>query len=547
MEGALVTASATPRTPSDSHTKQPKPRTERYNDLITYIRRGYYKIPKFQRDFVWSIEDTAKLFDSIVKGYPIGTFILWKTRERLASVKDLGGADLPATPEGDAVVYILDGQQRLASLFVALGGLQASRDGKLMDYRELYVALDEPTDSEEPIVTSQAPAGKSVRLCDLLSPNIRALVENYRDYIEKIQYYRDRFTTYDFSTIVLEDYPIDAAVEVFTRINTTGTELTLFEIMSAKTYEESKGFDLRAKWDKFNEELSLIGYDTISSSTMLQCVSANLVGDCTRPTILKLDKDDIINVWDDTVTSVKHVVDHFRTSLHIPVSRLLPFNALVVPFSYFFFKRRGRPSAEQANQLQQYFWMASLSYRYSAAAETRIGQDIKRIERILDGQQPEYDFRDERVDTDEVEERWFSTGDSYCKAVLCLLAGLKPRSFDTNGDVVLDNTWLVQSNSKNYHHFFPRAYLRRTHQEPENSVVNITLVDDHLNKREIRDQAPSVYMKRFNDANPSLEETMKTHLIDDLTSFGVWDDEYETFLQQRSDRIVEELNRRIGL
>lgn len=103
--------------------KQPKPQPEKYNDLITDIRRGYIKIPKFQRDFVWGIGDTAKLLDSIIKGYPIGTFILWKTRERLSSVKNIGSADLPPTPEGDSVRYVLDGQQRLASLFVVLEGL----------------------------------------------------------------------------------------------------------------------------------------------------------------------------------------------------------------------------------------------------------------------------------------------------------------------------------------------------------------------------------------------------------------------------------------
>ena len=103
--------------------KQPKPQPMKYDDLVADIKRGYIKIPKFQRDFVWTIEQTAELLDSIIKGYPIGTFIFWKTRERLRSIKDIGGADLPSSPEGDAVEYILDGQQRIASLFAALEGL----------------------------------------------------------------------------------------------------------------------------------------------------------------------------------------------------------------------------------------------------------------------------------------------------------------------------------------------------------------------------------------------------------------------------------------
>ena len=48
-----------------------------YNNLIANIEQGQIKIPQFQRKFVWSIEETAGLIDSILKGYPIGTFILF--------------------------------------------------------------------------------------------------------------------------------------------------------------------------------------------------------------------------------------------------------------------------------------------------------------------------------------------------------------------------------------------------------------------------------------------------------------------------------------
>ena len=68
--------------------EQPKPESKKYSDLISEIENGTIKIPKFQRDFVWSIDKTAKLLDSILKGYPIGTFILWQTNERLNDLKN---------------------------------------------------------------------------------------------------------------------------------------------------------------------------------------------------------------------------------------------------------------------------------------------------------------------------------------------------------------------------------------------------------------------------------------------------------------------------
>src|ERR1035441_9649795 len=91
----------------------PEPQSVTFTSLFAEIEDGTIKIPQFQRDFVWSKAKSAKLLDSIVKGYPIGTFILWKTNERLRSIRNLGGVPLPDTPAGDAVKYVLDGQQRL--------------------------------------------------------------------------------------------------------------------------------------------------------------------------------------------------------------------------------------------------------------------------------------------------------------------------------------------------------------------------------------------------------------------------------------------------
>lgn len=60
----------------------PEPTHKAYSDLIHDIENGFIKIPQFQREFVWTKEKSAKLLDSIFKGYPIGTVIIWKTKEK---------------------------------------------------------------------------------------------------------------------------------------------------------------------------------------------------------------------------------------------------------------------------------------------------------------------------------------------------------------------------------------------------------------------------------------------------------------------------------
>ena len=109
------------------------------------------------------------------------------------------------------------------------------------------------------------------------------------------------------------------------------------------------------------------------------------------------------------------------------------------------------------------------------------------------------------------------------------MASFKPLSFDGESEIELGNAWLKAANSKNYHHFFPKSYLIKNGYEYwyANSIANITFVDDYLNKHTIGSKAPSKYMKTFLKTNQNIVKTMKTHLIDDLDGFGVWEDDYD--------------------
>jgi len=91
--------------------------------------------------------------DSIVKGYPIGTLILWKTKERLRAVRNIGGCVLPEPPEGDFVEFVLDGQQRLTALFASLKGLKVEREShKIDDFAGMCIDLN-AKDDEQIVIT----------------------------------------------------------------------------------------------------------------------------------------------------------------------------------------------------------------------------------------------------------------------------------------------------------------------------------------------------------------------------------------------------------
>lgn len=527
----------------------PEPQSKTFSSIINEIEGGQIKIPQFQREFVWDIQKSTQLMDSIVKGYPIGTFIFWRTKERLRSVRNLGNIELPESVEGEYVSFVLDGQQRLTSLFASLKGVKIQReDGKVDDYSEIYLDLNAKEDEE--IVTldvTNKEKDSVIRLTDLLYGGLTLLARYPFQYHERIEEYKRRIGAYNYSIIQIKEAPIDIATEIFTRINVGGKPLSVFEIMIAKTFDADKDFDLSEKYKELIEDLRPLDYETLSDATVLQTVSVILEKECQKKVILKLDKERFISTWDKAVTAIYSAVEYFRGYYRIPVSKLLPYNALIVPFAYFFYHHPDRPDGDIQLRLQDFFWRVSLSGRYSSGVESKLAQDIKRIDLILSGELPKYDWPVNISEKFLIDNGWFSANRSFIKAILCLYAYQQPKSFNDGSIVNISNYWLKQANSKNYHHFFPRAYLKKNGEDEFyiNHILNITIVDDYLNKRVIRALSPSNYMSNFKKLNPDLQRTMKTHLINDLDDFGVWDDDYDKFFDARAELVSKELKKRI--
>ena len=542
----------------ENNNLQPKPDSKKYTDLISEIQKWHIKIPKFQRDFVWSIDKTANLLDSILKWYPIGTFILWETNERLNDIKNIGNINLPEIPDDTKVQYVLDWQQRITSLYAAFLGakIQKEWEKKITNYWEIYVILSNNIeDDDEQIVVSEIPNEQFtyITLNKILNfnDNLLDIKEEYSDEnFKKIHMYSQAFSTYDFSTVVLRREDINSAIEVFTRINTWWETLTLFEIMSAKTYDEVQNFDMQEKYKYLLKQLSNSNYDTISSSVILFTISLVLSKnkECKRKTILNLNKQDIIDTWDDVINSIKSSIDYFRTVYRIPVSSILPYDVLLVPFSYFHFMKKDWPTGNQIKYLEEFFWRISLSYRYSSSSESKLAQDIKRIDLILKWERPNYDDIKVYLDSNkDLINANFSAWNSYCMAIVCLLAYNEPKDFQNNWKVILDNSYLRAANSKNYHHFFPKAFLRKNNIWNENSLMNITLVWADLNKRKISAKAPSIYINSFKDENDKIDESLKSHFINSIDDFWINSDDYIVFLEKRSTAIYNELIKRIDL
>ena len=522
----------------------------KYEELKINLENGNLKLPKFQREFVWSLEKSASLLDSILKGYPIGAFILWKSKENLRAIKDLGDITFPSKPEGEEVEYVLDGQQRMTSLYACFEGRKVNRKGikTPLDFSKIWVRLSDVDADDGEIVTAKLGKDKEnyIPVTHLL-----AGYSVWKDYPEqhhaKIANYEKKLDRYEYTIIPLpKGTSIDVAAEIFARINVGGKPLSVFEIMVAKTYSDDE-FDLSDAYEKLTDELEPHGYGKLNEQVVLIAAAMIICGKGLKKDILAINRENFIAHWKDVVKAIKLAIEYFRKEYSVEVLDILPYPQLVVPFAYFFYMHKKQPAGETKQHLKDFFWMCAFSSRYMDGLNISLAFDIKRIKAILDGKKPEFNWRvntsPEHIDVIGT----FNLGKKshYIKAILCVLASLDPLSFKTNTPVALSDA-LTKSGARNYHHFFPQAYLRDVGNAKEaNHIANITILDAETNQ-EIGARKPSDYMADFKDKNRRITETMATHLIGDFDKFGITDDDYDKFFNARLELISAEIKNRIA-
>ena len=400
---------------------QPENHNKKYEALFLDIDLGRIKIPQFQRDFVWDKEQTAKLVDSILKGYPIGTFIFWKTREELRSYRDVGNFTLPTTPKGDFAEYVLDGQQRITSLYAIRKGVRLTKEGKTIDYKDVFVDLDyDETVDDQIIVSDRLPDRHYVSVHAILTEKMvsffKTLTSEQAELVEK---YKGQLVNYDFSCITIKEYPIDIATEVFARINTGGKTLTVFEIMVAKTFDESRNFDLVEQFESLRDGedneggercLRTAKFDTTPETIVIQGVGALSGKKIRSRDILKLKRNTFISNWAPMKEALFSAVDFVRQELRVPVSQLLPYPAMLVPLTYFFHNiEHKKASKTQRMLLEQWFYWTAYNMRYSAGAEGKIVEDLNGMERIVKEEIPAYKADEIHIEASAIAEWGFST------------------------------------------------------------------------------------------------------------------------------------------
>lgn len=523
--------------------------------LLTYLKEGTLRVPRFQRDFVWERSKIVALLDSIYKEYPIGSFFLWETTGKYnLFYRDLPELGItPAKPRIDEKLkFILDGQQRICSLYAAWYGKRVEfKDGnktKIVDCSQICLDLDyykkEPDDSGNQSVFEVKNES------DRYIPLYKVLGEDHMEMFRKLTPERQEvfmeahriFTTYPLSVVTVYNVELNNASVIFERINQGGKKLSLFDLVVASTWGED--FDLKEKYNQLRESISSKGFGDITPEVVTHAIALILKGFCNKIYQLQLKKEEIKENWDEIANAIELAVEHLSANLGVRIFEFTPYPSFIPLLSYLYFKTDGRAlSKEMTDVVHEWFWKAALSERYTSSMESKMGEDRREIfDKLLNGKDLKINYTI-TADEEKIASTTIGTKSALRNAIFCLLAMRNPRHFVTNGIIPMDHKFYSSFNSPEKHHIFPKRYLSRNKIGGENLIANFCFIPAELNK-EILDQTPSDYFARYDKENSEFNDTLETHLL--KYSNAIAENDYRAFIKERAEAIKRELERLTG-
>ena len=367
---------------------------------------GGFWLPNIQRPFVWHESQIERLFDSIMREYPIGTLLVWKTRSRIRRRKFIdnykNGLKLTDfyIPEDDKVKYlVLDGQQRLQSLFI---GLKGSYDKKELYIDILSGDLVAPEDTRfsfkfmdkskacfpfilfKGLVFDNRMPNKVAE--SIIKDCARVLNEDSQerimDNVWKINqmFQQNEVVSYqELDSVDNPDtYSENDVVEIFIRANDGGTKLgksdLLFSLLT------SSWEDAEERMEELLEELNKEGYDFSRDFILKTCLT--LLGKGARYDVAKFrdgtTKEAIESNWDKLTEAIKDVKDFLCGKTFIRTEKALPSYLGLIPLIYYRYKFPEKWAASK--DIDTYILRTLLTGSFSGTPDNLIDKCTRQID-----------------------------------------------------------------------------------------------------------------------------------------------------------------------
>lgn len=543
-------------------------------DLLSEAHSHTMALPDFQRDFVWEPGATQELIVSIANNYPAGSILRVRDAKHIFAAREFEGA--PSLDGQKHTFLVLDGQQRLTSLYQAFYGVGEHRyyinlkkllDGDDFEEAIFYVRAstkwakareDFDIQAKElilPLSILKGGAGKfgnwSRKVSRKLPDHERIALEDALDVIE--EKWIKAIDDYHFPVVTLSDKTKpDALCTIFETLNRTGVKLSVFELLTARYWPQK--INLRTLWDEARKAHPIINDFEVDPYYILQSIAlaSRKAPSCKRSDVLNLAAKDIIEWWPKVVLGLRQGLDILRDDCKVLLPKWLPYQTMVAPLAAVF-ARSGLPktplAGAQREKLKRWFWCAVYGQAYESAPNTRSAKDVTELTAWLDGGDLPETVSSLRFDPKALRDVTPRQRAIY-RGTICLILGTGTGTRDFHTQSVITGK-LMADEGIDDHHVFPDNYLKEkkgiTLSRARDCILNRTLIDRTTNQM-ISDRAPSNYMAEIRKTPGfPFEKVLTSHCLPTGADSPFWTDDYNAFLVWREKRLWQEIKRVTGV
>ena len=563
-------------------------------DLMKAVDNGSAQLPDFQRGWVWDDERIKALILSVLHSFPVGAamFLEYGNESIHFKHKPIEGSD--ANPDTEPDELILDGQQRLASLYNALyrkKPVHTKTDkGKEIDryyYLDIEKAIN-PTAGDDDVVISilatrqvTSDFGRKIEM-DLSTRQYEFEQKMFPlniilDSGEEQGWQNEYYAYYNYNPAVIQQFtelfskiimptqkyampviqlgketPKEAVCQVFENVNTGGVSLTVFELVTAIFAMDD--FPLRKDWEERKEKyfsgnlLNIVtATDFLTALTLLSSFKSGGTVSCKKKDVLALKLTEYKKYADDLCKGFS-ITDKLLQEERIFSSRDLPYSTQLIPLAAIctiLMEGNKIYTTNIKNMVKQWYWCGVFGELYGAANETRYANDITQVIKWItdNGDLPktvtDFFFNPTRLLSLQ------SRQSAAYKGIMALILKNHARDFISGAEM----DFSTYSNEQiDIHHIFPKLYcIEQKYEKAKwNSIINKTPISASSN-REIGGVAPSVYLskleKKGSVLSSDLDDYVETHLIDhDLLR----NNRFQDFIIDRAKKLLSAIEQATG-
>jgi len=542
------------------------PTSENLSDLVSRAHSGIICLPEFQRDFVWTRDQTSDLLRSVVRGDYIGSLLLLRCDRRRSpfaprAVAGAAPAKTTLTPDW----LVMDGQQRLTALsyvFYPNSTLKLSKAKSPTRYFiQISVLLDSPDDDQIVLEKTE----KEVTEANLLEPDVQfglglipasalASSQAFSDWhygwlewatnggVEDINHFVTTLhqpvrsaldPAIQFSVPVVELPQVEKddlegiarVCTIFEKINSTGSALTVYDLLTARLYPHE--IDMRRLWEQSVEDLPRLAEWSGGSASdgfglvLLRTLALIRGKQPTPKEIVKLSAENFAEDWSRAASALEDAIkvssdtseDGFGVmgATWAPGFSLLP---VLAALRLYVRENKSPKDGQRLADIRRWYWCAVFLNRFSSALDSKARQDYQDLlARWQTGAGEPTVFLEAQNTIGSPNYTLSDTvnsGFAY-KGAFSLLRLANARDWSRSESLSLQ--------SLEDHHIFPKAYLKkkgfkgRADDRARDSVLNRTLISAQTN-RDISAKDPATYVDDRTIVASNSAKVLAAHFID---------------------------------